>query len=125
MMCTCMQIDDILTIRSVHSLQHITITGAVQLFGCLYCLCILYPGECNCTTFYHGAYCDIDERDPLVVSDIEGGGQCDISNGDECKCFTVRTANAVIDTFQCIVKAFTVNTYLALKETMFIIHACV
>lgn len=62
-----------------------------------------------CNTYFHGAYCDIDERDLLIVADIQGGGTCDIAGGDECRCFVIRTDNPAIEKFQCIVKAFSVG----------------
>ncbi|XP_060602736.1 uncharacterized protein LOC132755829 [Ruditapes philippinarum] len=50
-------------------------------------------GECICHQFYHGAICDIDERIPPIVTDIEGGGVCDTSDGGDCRCFYVRGDN--------------------------------
>lgn len=67
-----------------------------------------------CDAFYHGAYCDIDERDPLLIGDIEGGGSCDTADGNECKCYTVRTANPVIESFQCKIKAYAVSSVSSL-----------
>lgn len=57
--------------------------------------------------FYHGAYCDIDERDTVDIADIEGGGLCDIAD-DECTCYVVRTETPVIETFLCKMVAYAV-----------------
>ncbi|XP_060570056.1 uncharacterized protein LOC132728427 [Ruditapes philippinarum] len=56
--------------------------------------------ECVCFGFFHGAECDIDERDPLIIDDIEGGGECDLVDGDECSCFHVRSSN-ILEGFKC------------------------
>ncbi|XP_060573106.1 neurogenic locus Notch protein-like [Ruditapes philippinarum] len=56
--------------------------------------------ECDCFGFFHGAECDIDERDPLTIDDIEGGGECDLADGDECLCFHVRSSN-ILEGFRC------------------------
>lgn len=68
----------------------------------------MFLGECTCEKFYHGPTCSIDERDPVQIDDIEGGGECDLKEGDECRCFTVR-AESILETVQCRVKTFTVN----------------
>lgn len=72
------------------------------------CINCFILGECLCHTYYHGAFCDIDERTPLIVNDLEGGGQCDIADGEECKCFTVRTENPAIESFSCTVQTYMV-----------------
>ncbi|XP_060602737.1 uncharacterized protein LOC132755831 [Ruditapes philippinarum] len=50
-------------------------------------------GECICHQYYHGAICDIDERIPPIVTDIEGGCICDTGEGEDCRCFYVRGDN--------------------------------
>ncbi|XP_060592666.1 von Willebrand factor D and EGF domain-containing protein-like [Ruditapes philippinarum] len=56
--------------------------------------------DCDCVEFFHGPECDIDERDPLIIDDIEGGGECDLADGDECLCFHVRSSN-ILEGFIC------------------------
>jgi hypothetical protein len=60
----------------------------------------MFTGECDCFGFFHGAECDIDERDPLNIDDVEGGGECDLSDGDECLCFHVRSSS-ILKGFKC------------------------
>ncbi|XP_053387633.1 von Willebrand factor D and EGF domain-containing protein-like isoform X3 [Mercenaria mercenaria] len=57
-------------------------------------------GECICSQYYHGADCGIDERDPPIITDIEGGGICDVNDGDECRCFYLRGDN-LLDGLKC------------------------
>ncbi|XP_053387517.1 von Willebrand factor D and EGF domain-containing protein-like isoform X3 [Mercenaria mercenaria] len=56
--------------------------------------------KCECEQFLHGPDCSIDERDPLRIDDIEGGGLCDIAEGDDCACFYVRS-DRILDGFSC------------------------
>jgi hypothetical protein len=49
-----------------------------------------------------GPDCSIDERDGLTIFDIEGGGECDLADGEECECFYVRSEN-IQDNFTCSV----------------------
>ncbi|XP_060570785.1 uncharacterized protein LOC132729062 isoform X2 [Ruditapes philippinarum] len=67
-------------------------------------------GICSCFTYYMGPDCSIDERDGLTILDIEGGGQCDLADGEECECFYVRSEN-IQDNFTC-----NVNTSKILKN---------
>ncbi|XP_053377681.1 neurogenic locus notch homolog protein 1-like isoform X15 [Mercenaria mercenaria] len=64
--------------------------------------------ECECEQFLHGADCSIDERDPLRIDDIEGGGLCDVADGDECTCFYVRS-DTILDGFSCNVNTFKIS----------------
>ncbi|XP_060592828.1 uncharacterized protein LOC132747457 isoform X4 [Ruditapes philippinarum] len=76
--------------------------------------------ECDCFGFFHGAECDIDERDPLNIDDVEGGGECDLSDGDECLCFHVRSSS-ILKGFKCQsnVSKITVNGERELVATRF------
>ncbi|XP_060556760.1 uncharacterized protein LOC132717337, partial [Ruditapes philippinarum] len=67
-------------------------------------------GICSCLTFYKGSDCSIDERDGLTILDIEGGGECDLADGEACECFYVRSEN-IQDNFTC-----SVNTSKILKN---------
>jgi hypothetical protein len=67
-------------------------------------LCLYILGVCSCFTYYMGPDCSIDERDGLTISDIEGGGECDLADGEECECFYVRSEN-IQDNFTCSVHA--------------------
>ncbi|WAR02988.1 ZAN-like protein [Mya arenaria] len=66
-------------------------------------------GVCVCDTFYHGADCSIDERDPLIIDDIETGGECDTAErSDDCQCFAIRSG-AILRSIQCTVKTFKIS----------------
>ncbi|WAR02991.1 VWDE-like protein [Mya arenaria] len=63
-------------------------------------------GVCVCDTFYHGADCSIDERNPLIIDDIETGGECDTAErSDDCQCFAIRSG-AILRSIRCTVKTF-------------------
>ncbi|XP_060598147.1 uncharacterized protein LOC132751939, partial [Ruditapes philippinarum] len=57
-------------------------------------------GKCNCTSWYRGPDCSYDLRVPVVIEDIQGGGECDKANSSNCACFTIRTDN-IFDGFFC------------------------
>ncbi|XP_052798930.1 von Willebrand factor D and EGF domain-containing protein-like isoform X2 [Mya arenaria] len=66
-------------------------------------------GVCVCDAFYHGAECSIDERDPLIIDDIETGGECDTAErSDNCRCFAIRSG-AILRSIQCNVKTFKIS----------------
>ncbi|WAR02756.1 ZAN-like protein [Mya arenaria] len=66
-------------------------------------------GVCVCDTFYHGADCSIDERDPLIIDDIETGGECDTAErSDDCRCFSIRSG-AILRSIRCNVKTFKIS----------------
>ena len=74
------------------------------------CPFVVTLGECVCVEFYHGATCSIDERDPVEIDDIEGGAECDVIEGEECRCFVVR-AETILETIQCHVNTYKVLVY--------------
>ncbi|WAR02990.1 VWDE-like protein [Mya arenaria] len=68
-------------------------------------------GVCVCDTFYHGADCSIDERDPLIIDDIETGGKCDTAErSDDCQCFAIRSG-AILRSIRCNVKTFKISIH--------------
>ncbi|XP_053395651.1 von Willebrand factor D and EGF domain-containing protein-like [Mercenaria mercenaria] len=66
-------------------------------------------GDCECDDHYKGADCSIDERDPVTIDDLEGGGLCNLTDGDGCNCFFVRTAY-LLPNFTCAISG--VITYI-------------
>lgn len=59
-------------------------------------------GDCECFGQYHGPDCSIDEREELIIDDLEGDGLCDLQYGLECRCFHFQTSN-LLEQFQCTV----------------------
>lgn len=50
-------------------------------------------GLCECTGIFRGPECNINITIPTVVHEVQGGDICDTSNGDDCRCFVIRTDN--------------------------------
>ncbi|KAH3881530.1 hypothetical protein DPMN_005456 [Dreissena polymorpha] len=67
-------------------------------------------GTCICSKYTHGSDCSIDERVALIIDDIEGGGLCNLTDGDGCTCFYVRTMN-LLQNFSC-----QINTKVGLTD---------
>lgn len=65
-------------------------------------------GECICNKYFHGPECDIDERDPLIIDDVEGGGECNLADGGQCLCFHIRSTN-ILNFFRCQANVSKVN----------------
>jgi hypothetical protein len=91
-------------------------------FNCTYIfainLIILYDswtGKCICHQYYHGAICDIDERIPPIVTDIEGGGICDTGKGEDCRCFYLRGDN-FLESIKCKTVTSVVSKILLIKD---------
>jgi hypothetical protein len=61
-----------------------------------------------CEEFYHGFDCGIDERTPVIIDDMEGGGLCNITDGDGCECFYIRT-HFLLQNFTCAINVTTVG----------------
>ncbi|XP_053388311.1 von Willebrand factor D and EGF domain-containing protein-like, partial [Mercenaria mercenaria] len=58
-------------------------------------------GTCICKDDYVGVSCFVKKSDPLELTDIEGGGECDLAYGDDChECLQFHTVN-LLKGFKC------------------------
>ncbi|XP_060590586.1 uncharacterized protein LOC132745655 [Ruditapes philippinarum] len=58
-------------------------------------------GTCVCKGDYVGASCFVKKSTPLEFTDIEGGGECDLADGDDChECLQFHTQN-LLKGFKC------------------------
>ncbi|XP_053403283.1 uncharacterized protein LOC123555247 [Mercenaria mercenaria] len=58
-------------------------------------------GTCICKDDYVGVSCFVKKSDPLQLTDIEGGGECDLAYGDDChECLQFHTVN-LLKGFKC------------------------
>jgi hypothetical protein len=56
----------------------------------------------------------------LIIDDIEGGGECDLGDGDECLCFHVRSTH-ILDGFKCQTNVSKVYIFI-LKQNCGVIY---
>lgn len=69
---------------------------------------LFITGECICNMFYHGPDCRIDERETVIIDDTEGGGLCNLTDGDSCECFYFRT-HYLLPNFTCAISGVVVG----------------
>jgi hypothetical protein len=74
-------------------------------------------GTCVCKDDYVGASCFVKKSTPLEFTDIEGGGECDLADGDDChECLQFHTQN-LLKGFKCRIDIDEVGS-LPLSESM-------
>jgi hypothetical protein len=83
-------------------------------------ICYFYvSGTCVCKDDYVGDSCFVKKSAPLELTDIEGGGECDLADGDDCHdCLQFHTEN-LLKGFKCRIN--TVDVCLGYK---FRLHCC-
>lgn len=61
----------------------------------------LFKGKCVCRDGYVGDTCFVKKSDVLIITDVEGGGLCDLIHGEDCHdCLEFHTEN-LLKGFKC------------------------